>query len=71
MKLDRSGEFLLTSDALSIRADLDKEIVPENAEQFLRSFDGNRRIEAGGATIICSHDSAQWDPLRKRRNEYG
>jgi glyoxylase-like metal-dependent hydrolase (beta-lactamase superfamily II) len=71
--LDKSGEFLLTSDALSIRANLDREIVPRNTwnvEQFLESFAEIQRIEAGGAAIICSHDSAQWDTLRKGQDAY-
>lgn len=71
--LDSNGEFLLTSDALSIRANLDREIVPRNtwnAEQFLESFAEIRRIEAGGATVICSHDSAQWETLRKGQDAY-
>jgi len=71
--LDKSGEFLLTSDALSIRANLDREIVPRNTwnvEQFLDSFAEIRRIEAGGATVICSHDSAQWETLRKGQDAY-
>jgi glyoxylase-like metal-dependent hydrolase (beta-lactamase superfamily II) len=73
VKLDRSGEFLLTSDALSIRANLDREIVPRNTlnrEQFLHSFAEIRRIEAGGATVVCSHDSTQWNTLRKGLDAY-
>ncbi len=73
VKLDRSGEFLLTSDALSVRANLDQEIVPKNtknAEPFLKSFAEIRRIEKAGATIICSHDAAQWDSLRKGMDAY-
>ena len=73
VKLDRSGEFLLTSDALSVRANLDQEIVPKNTkniEQFLRSFAEIRRIEKAGATIICSHDAAQWETLRKGLDAY-
>ncbi|MDB5876067.1 MAG: attM, partial [Ramlibacter sp.] len=60
-------------DALSVRANLDLEIVPRNTlnkEQFLQSFAEIRRIEAGGATVICSHDSAQWDSLRKGLDAY-
>lgn len=73
VKLDSSGEFLLTSDALSIRANLDREVVPRNTlnkEQFLQSFAEIRRIEAGGATIICGHDRAQWHSLRKGLEAY-
>jgi len=73
VKLDRSGEFLLASDAVSIRANLDGDIVPKNtknAEQFLKSFEEIRRIERAGATVICSHDEAQWDSLRKGVDAY-
>ena len=73
IKLDKSGEFLLTSDAASVRANLDNDIVPRNTwnpELFLKSFAEIRRIEAGGATVICSHDSAQWDSLRKGLDAY-
>lgn len=73
VKLDRSGEFLLTSDAVSIRENLDKNIVPKNtknAEEFLNSFEEIRRIEKAGATVICSHDEAQWNSLRKGMDAY-
>jgi N-acyl homoserine lactone hydrolase len=29
-----------------------------------------RRIEAGGAKIICGHDAAQWDTLRHGLDAY-
>lgn len=73
VKLDRSGEFLLASDAVSIRANLDRDIVPKNtknAEQFLKSFEEIRRIERAGATIVCGHDEMQWDALRKGAEFY-
>jgi glyoxylase-like metal-dependent hydrolase (beta-lactamase superfamily II) len=73
VRLDRSGEFLLTSDAVSVRANLDGDVVPKNtwnADQCLQSFAEVRRIEKGGATVICSHDSAQWDALRKGADAY-
>lgn len=73
VRLDRSGEFLLTSDAVSVRANLDDDVVPKNtwnAEQCLQSFAEVRRIEKGGATVICSHDSAQWDALKKGLDAY-
>lgn len=73
VQLDRSGQFLLASDAVSVRANLDQNSVPKNtwnAEQFLRSFAEIRRLEAAGATVICSHDGAQWDGLRKGADAY-
>jgi glyoxylase-like metal-dependent hydrolase (beta-lactamase superfamily II) len=73
VKLDHSGPFLLASDAVSMRANLDADTVPRNtwnAELFLKSFADIRRIEADGATVICGHDSAQWDALRKGLDAY-
>jgi glyoxylase-like metal-dependent hydrolase (beta-lactamase superfamily II) len=66
--LDNSGEYLLASDALSIRENLDRDIIPRNswnADLCAQSFAEIRRIEAAGAKIICGHDAAQWDSLRK------
>ncbi len=66
--LDRSGAFLLASDALSIRESLDREIMPRNtwnADVCFRSFAEIRKIEADGARVICGHDDAQWQGLRK------
>lgn len=73
VKLDRSGELLLASDALSIRANLDREVVPKNTrdiDQFLQSFSEIRRMEKSGVKVICGHDSAQWESLRKGADAY-
>lgn len=71
--LEKSGVFLLASDAVSLRVSLDKDIVPKNtwnAEVLLHSLEEIRRIERGGATVICGHDAAQWDQLRKGAHAY-
>jgi glyoxylase-like metal-dependent hydrolase (beta-lactamase superfamily II) len=71
--LDNSGQYLLASDALSIRGNLDSDIIPRNtwnAERCAQSFAEIRRIEAAGAMIICGHDAAQWDTLRKGPDAY-
>jgi N-acyl homoserine lactone hydrolase len=68
VKLDRSGEFLLAADALSVRANLDRNIIPRNTwnvDLCAQSFAEIRRIEATGVQIICGHDIDQWDSLRK------
>lgn len=73
VKLDRSGEFLLTSDAVSVRANLDKDEAPKNTwdvDLCLKSFAEVRRLEKAGATVICSHDEAQWKTLRKGLESY-
>jgi len=71
--LDRSGQFLLAADAVSLRASLDRDIVPRNtsnAEMFLKSLAEIRRLEKGGATVLCGHDAEQWETLRKGAQAY-
>jgi glyoxylase-like metal-dependent hydrolase (beta-lactamase superfamily II) len=73
VSLERSGQFLLASDAVSLRANLDRDSVPRNtwnAEAFLASFAAIRRLEAGGATILCGHDDRQWSILRRGAEAY-
>src|SRR5262252_6059718 len=71
--LDRTGPILLASDTVSLRATLDTGILPKNtwnADALAKSLDEVRRIEAGGATVICGHDAAQWARLRKGADAY-
>ena len=58
---------------MALRITLDRNIVPrntQNVELLLKSFDEVRRVEAGGATIVCGHDLAQWEMLRKDADFY-
>jgi N-acyl homoserine lactone hydrolase len=71
--LDKSGAFLLASDVVSLRSTLDTGIIPRNtwnADALAKSLAEIRRIEAGGATVVCGHDAAQWASLRKGANAY-
>ena len=71
--LERGGSFFLAADTVSIRATLDRDIVPRNtwnAEALTKSLAEVRRIEATGATILCGHDDAQWAGLRKGAEAY-
>lgn len=73
VRLDRSGEFFLASDTVSFRSTLDTGAVPKNtwnAEALLKSLAEIRRIEAGGAQIICGHDAGQWASLRTGQDAY-
>jgi glyoxylase-like metal-dependent hydrolase (beta-lactamase superfamily II) len=73
VELDRSGRFLLASDAISVRENLDRDIIPRNtwnAEACARSFDEIRRLERAGFAVVCGHDAAQWDGLRKGGDAY-
>jgi N-acyl homoserine lactone hydrolase len=73
VQLDRDGSFLLASDAVSLRENLDAVTAPRNtwnADALLNSFGEIRRIEKSGATVICGHDDAQWQSLRKGAEAY-
>jgi N-acyl homoserine lactone hydrolase len=66
--LERSGTFFLASDTVSLRATLVTGIVPRNTwngDALTKSLAEVKRIETGGATIVCGHDAAQWDTLKK------
>ena len=66
--LEKSGTFLLAADTVSLRVTLDTGILPRNTQDgdaLTRSLAEIRRIEAGGATVLCGHDAAQWETLRK------
>lgn len=73
VNLDSGGSFLLASDAVSLRHNLDADTVPRNtwnADALLKSFAEIRRIEKTGATVVCGHDDAQWQSLRKGTAAY-
>jgi N-acyl homoserine lactone hydrolase len=71
--LRNCGRFLLASDAVSIRGNLNNDIIPKNTwnrELCGETFRKIRDIEALGATVICGHDAAQWSSLRKAGDCY-
>jgi glyoxylase-like metal-dependent hydrolase (beta-lactamase superfamily II) len=73
VNLDRSGSFLLASDSVSLRAMLECDFIPKNTwniDQAAASLADIKRIQAGGATVICGHDDAQWAALKKGADAY-
>jgi N-acyl homoserine lactone hydrolase len=73
VSLERSGQFLLASDAVSLRENLDTWTPPRNTwnvEAQLKSYEEVRRIENSGASVICGHDAKQWESLRKGGEGY-
>jgi N-acyl homoserine lactone hydrolase len=71
--LDRDGSFLLTADAVALRANLDQEMMPRNTwdpDAATQSLQEIRRIQASGATVLFGHDAQQWDELRKGAQFY-
>jgi len=68
VSLDQSGVFLLASDAVALRANLERDLNPRNTwnpELSAKSMEEIRRIEAGGATIVYGHDDEQWKTMKK------
>jgi N-acyl homoserine lactone hydrolase len=73
VNLDRDGAFLLASDAVSLRFNLDTDTAPRNtwdAEALLKSFAEIRHIERSDAIVICGHDDDQWQTLKKGPDAY-
>ncbi|MFG1359556.1 N-acyl homoserine lactonase family protein [Xanthobacter pseudotagetidis] len=71
--LERDGAFLLASDAVSLRSALDRDVVPKNTwdvDAHVKTIAEIRKIEASGATVLCGHDDAQWQSLRKGADPY-
>ena len=71
--LEKCGTFLLAADTVSLRVTLDRNVAPRNTQDpqaLVKSWEEVRRIEARGATVLCGHDAAQWDTLRKGANFY-
>ncbi|MET0295144.1 MAG: N-acyl homoserine lactonase family protein [Phenylobacterium sp.] len=65
--LEKDGEFVIASDAVPVRAVLDKRYAPKNtwnAERAVAVLDEIARFEDKGATIILGHDDAQWKSLK-------
>lgn len=73
VELDRSGSFLLASDAAPMRHTLDTGAIPRNtwdADKAAASLDEIRRIAARGTAVIFGHDLDQWQGLKKGADAY-
>ena len=65
--LDRDGAFMLASDAVAVRAHLDRRYAPRNTrnvEQAIASIEKIAWTQQNGGTILFGHDSEQWAGLR-------
>ncbi|MGL4541232.1 MAG: N-acyl homoserine lactonase family protein [Polymorphobacter sp.] len=72
--LPRDGAFLLASDAVPVQINLDQRFAPRNSwdmDLTLAAFDEIARLQADGAEVICGHDEAQWQRLRRGAACYG
>lgn len=71
--LERSGKILLASDTVSMKAAIDRDILPRNiwnADALMKSLAEIKRLERQGATVLCGHDDEQWQTLRKGADAY-
>ena len=65
---DRSGTFLLASDAVALSVNLERDINPRNTwnpERSSHSMTEIRKIQASGTTILFGHDDQQGQTLLK------
>jgi glyoxylase-like metal-dependent hydrolase (beta-lactamase superfamily II) len=71
--LDNDGSFLLAADAVPLRANLYRDIVPRNtwnADLALASMKEIMRIQASGAYVVFGHDALQWEEMHKGAEAY-
>ncbi len=74
VNLEQDGSFLLASDAVALKHNLDTKSNPRNTWDqavSLQSFDEIEKIIHSGSTIIYGHDIEQWQCLRKGIMSYG
>ena len=73
VSLDRAGRFLLVSDVVALRHNLERDHSPKNTwnlDLAAKSRAEIRRVEAAGATVVFGHDAEQWESLRKGEQFY-
>lgn len=73
VSLERDGRFLLAADVVPLKATLDRDLMPRNMwnrELAAQSLAEIRRIEQGGATVVCGHDPDQWNAMKKGADAY-
>ena len=73
VELDRSGQFLLASDAVPVLDVLQTGTIPRNTwngERAAASYAVIRDLQKRGAQVVCGHDMAQWRRLKKGLDFY-
>jgi glyoxylase-like metal-dependent hydrolase (beta-lactamase superfamily II) len=73
VELDNRGSTLLAADALSVQSTLTTNFIPRNNwnnDLYQNSLDEIRKLQASGTGVICGHDEAQWQELRKGADSY-
>ena len=71
--LAKSGCFLLASDAVAVRDNLDREIMPKNTwnkDLAAKSVGEIKKIERSGVSVLCGHDLGQWTAFKPAEAAY-
>ncbi|MBT3991335.1 MAG: N-acyl homoserine lactonase family protein [Rhodospirillaceae bacterium] len=73
INFDNSGSFLLASDSVALKENLNPEIMSKNIwdeDLTLKSITEINKIQSQGTTIIFGHDEGQWKQLKKGAEAY-
>ena len=70
---DKSGSFIIASDAISLERNIKHDEIPKNAwdgDLLLNSYQELRNLENRGFQLIYGHDYDQWEILKKTEQYY-
>jgi N-acyl homoserine lactone hydrolase len=70
---DKSGSFIIASDAISLERNIKHDEIPKNAwdgDLLLNSYQELRNLENRGFQLIYGHDYDQWEILKQTEQYY-
>ena len=70
---DKSGSFIIASDAISLERNIKHDEIPKNAwdgDLLLNSYQELRNLENRGFQLIYGHDYDQWEMLKQTEQYY-
>ena len=70
---DKSGSFIIASDAISLERNIKHDEIPKNAwdgDLLLSSYQELRNLENSGFQLIYGHDYDQWEILKQTEQYY-
>lgn len=73
VNLARDGSFLMAADAVALRENLEREIMPRNTwdpDKAMGSLREIQRLERAGTKVLFGHDARQWEEVRKGLDAY-
>ncbi|CAG2153339.1 N-acyl homoserine lactonase family protein [Cupriavidus numazuensis] len=73
VNLARDGSFLMAADAVALRENLEREIMPRNTwdpDKAMGSLREIQRLARAGTKVLFGHDARQWEEVRKGLDAY-